>query len=204
MSMSAANKTQSVELDCFLEIEGASGDDAEEIAAAMADEIEAWISADGAVDTDEATSARELAKQIRLLGWLVSVEGGGADSPRLMEQLEQLVARATDLVTPPANSGVRRRLTPPAALDLSKIYEELDDEDDRTMVRKSMWDQSRSTNRLLDRQGSSPDLGDSGRTSSNPSAAMPTPVPPSFPSSTAPSRTGASDFPAAGPKSRRS
>ncbi len=135
------------EIDCFLEFQGASAAHAEEIAAALSEELDAWVVAGNASDEREAHAAAEVSKQLRLLGWLVSVESGDS-AARLMEQLEQLLGRANDVMSGPMVSGIRRKLTPPVGISIAELYAE-GDESELTVVKKAKWDQSRSTNRIL-------------------------------------------------------
>ncbi|NUP06170.1 MAG: hypothetical protein HOW73_08940 [Polyangiaceae bacterium] len=149
------------ELECFLEVQGATAREAEEVACALAEELEAWAKdassparAAGAasLSEEETSGALELARELRLLGWLVSVDLG-ADFAKLMDRLEGLVARATDVLMPPvdnlAESGPRRKHTPPAGLSLVTLFGAEDEE--QTVVKKAKWDTSRSTNHVLKR-----------------------------------------------------
>lgn len=141
------------ELECFLEVQGASAPHTEEATAALADELEAWLGGNHLRDKAERDIALEVVRQLRMLGWLISVDLA-ADTSKMVEQLECLVARANDLMTPPMTSGVRRRLTPLRPLPISAMYSE---EDDRTVVKKAKWDVARSsTNRLLKKDDSEP------------------------------------------------
>lgn len=146
---------EQVELDCFLEVEGAVGCQAEEVASAVAEEVEAWVEAGKAADETEAANATEVARQLRVIGWLIAVEMQGEDLGKMMEQLEELVARATEVMTPPATSGVRRKFTPPVPFSVASLYD-VDEDDDMTVVRKAKWDQARSTNRILKKDGAEP------------------------------------------------
>ncbi|MBL8739991.1 MAG: hypothetical protein JNK04_02820, partial [Myxococcales bacterium] len=138
-----------LELDCFLEIEGVSPAHAEEVALALAEELEAWLSTSQAVEQGEVESAREVAKQLRLLGWLIndcapdggddSVTALGADRKKLLVELELLTARVNEMLLPPAASGVRRRITPPAGIELAALWGA--DDDEQTVVKKSKWQQ---------------------------------------------------------------
>ncbi len=129
------------ELDCFLQVEGATGADAEEVALALADELEDFAQSASA---EVAKEARETSKELRLFGFLVNAELGG-DRPRMVEQLEELATRANDLIAPPVVSGVRRRITPAAPMPLASLYGA--DDEERTAVRS--WMPGKSTNRVL-------------------------------------------------------
>jgi hypothetical protein len=160
---SPAEKTE-LELDCFLEIEGVSPAHAEEIALALAEELEAWALTPDAEQQGEVDSAREVGKQLRMLGWLINAGDAaasdattslGADRKKLLGELEMLTARVNELLLPPIASGVRRRVTPPSGVDLSSLWGAEDDE--QTVVKKSKWQQSHTTNRALTgRPGSNP------------------------------------------------
>lgn len=148
-----AREMKQPELECFLEVQGASAPHTEEATGALADELEAWLSADHILDKNEREIALEVARQLRMLGWLISVDLAG-DTSKMMDQLEWLVARANDLMTPAMTSGVRRRLTPLRPLPIAALYAE---EEDLTVVKKAKWDvAARSTNRLLKKDGSDP------------------------------------------------
>lgn len=165
--MKAAPRNHELDLDCFLEVEGASAQAAEEMAIAVAEEVETWVRDGHALDSAEADCAHELARQMRVVGWMVSVDEGDGVA-RLIDQLELLVFRAGELTVPPAVSGVRRRLTPPAGLAVADLLaDDFDSDEDLTQVRKSKWDVTRSTNRVLEtspasqrRPGSSPSLSE--------------------------------------------
>jgi hypothetical protein len=153
-----------LELDCFLEIEGVSPAHAEEVALALAEEVEAWTLTPDAEQQGEVDSAREVAKQLRLLGWLINagdadphdpVTGLGADRKKLLGELEMLTARVNEMLLPPIASGVRRRITPPAGIELAALWGA--DDDEQTVVKKSKWQQPHTTNRALTgRPGSDP------------------------------------------------
>lgn len=159
-----------LELDCFLEIEGVSPAHAEEVALALAEEVEAWTQTPDAAQLGEVDSARELAKQLRMLGWLINADAPGdagdsddrvtslgADRKKLLGELEMLTARVNEILLPPVASGVRRRITPPAGMPLAALWGA--DEDERTVVKKSKWQQTHTTNRALTgtgRPGSDP------------------------------------------------
>lgn len=140
------------ELECFLEVQGASAAHVEEVATALAEELEAWLQAQPAEDRNEREVALELARQLRMMGWLVAVDPD--NSPSAMDHLEGLVGRAVDLLTPLTHSGPRRKITPPAPLPLATLWGAEDDE--QTVVRKAKWDVARSTNRALKKDGSDP------------------------------------------------
>lgn len=134
-------------------MQGASPAHAEEVAVALAEEVEAWLAATQHDEQDVAV-AIELTRQLRLLGWLVAVDLGG-DMARMMTQLEQLMAAAGELTQPPVMSGVRRKVTPHAGVPLAELYGAEDDE--RTVVKKSKWESApRSANRILEKDGSDP------------------------------------------------
>lgn len=165
-----------LELDCFLEIEGVSPAHAEEVALALAEELEAWLETPDAEQQGEVDSAREVAKQLRMLGWLINADGAdaplrgdavpadgvtslGVDRKKLLGELETLTARVNEMLLPPIASGVRRRVTPPAGIDMSALWG--NDDDERTVVKKSKWQQNHTTNRALTgRPGSDPPPSD--------------------------------------------
>ncbi|MFO0554911.1 MAG: hypothetical protein U0271_41425 [Polyangiaceae bacterium] len=169
--MKAAPRNQELDLDCFLEVEGASATAAEEMAIAVAEEVESWVRDGNALDAAEAECAYELARQMRVVGWMVSVDSG-EEIARLIDQLEILVFRAGELTVPPAVSGIRRRLTPPRGLAVADLFsDDFDSDEDLTQVRKSKWDVTRSTNRVLETGPSS-----QRRPGSNPSLSEPPPA----------------------------
>jgi hypothetical protein len=150
------------ELDCFLEIEGVSPAHAEEVALALAEELEAWAETPDAEQQGEVDSAREVAKQLRMLGWLINagdaapgdpMTGLGADRKKLLGELEMLTARVNEMLLPPVASGVRRRFTPPVGIPLASLWGA--DDEEQTVVKKSKWQQGHTTNRAL-RPGSDP------------------------------------------------
>lgn len=139
------------EIDCYLEIEGASPSQSEAISEALAEEIEAWMEDGRALDPEEASVAEALIRELRVIGWLVSTDGAKSTT-ELMAKLELLVTKANELLLPPAERS-HRRLTPPAGVDLSK-YLDFDETDEGTIVKRSTWDQTHTTNRAL--QGTGP------------------------------------------------
>lgn len=153
-----------LELDCFLEIEGVSPAHAEEIALALAEEVEAWTETPAAEQQGEVEPAREVAKQLRMLGWLINagdaapgdrVTGLGADRTKLLGELELLTARVNEMLLPPIASGVRRRITPHAGVPLAALWGA--DDEEQTVVKKSKWQRGHTTNRALTgRSGSEP------------------------------------------------
>jgi hypothetical protein len=151
---SPAKETAQLELECFLEIEGVSAAHAEEVALALAEEVDEWVAAGKADEQGEADSAREVSKQLRLLGWLINAELGG-DRQKMLAELELLTARVNDLLLPPVVSGVRRKFTPPAGMQLAALFGA--DDEEQTIVKTSKWHLSRNTNRALSgRPGSDP------------------------------------------------
>ncbi len=157
-----------LELDCFLEIEGLSAVHAEEVALALAEELEAWLATPDAAQQGEVDGARQIAQELRMLGWLINADAPprgdealalDGDKKRLLGELEMLTARANELLLPPIASGVRRRVTPPTGIDLSALWGT--DDDERTVVKKAKWQQSHTTNRALTgRPGSDPPPSD--------------------------------------------
>ena len=153
-----------LDLDCFLEIEGVSPAHAEEVALALAEELEAWAQTPDAEKQGELDSAREVAKQLRMLGWLINagdaapgdaVTALGADRKKLLGELEMLTARVNEMLLPPIASGVRRRITPPCGMPLAALWGA--DDEEQTVVKKSKWQRGHTTNRALTgRPGSDP------------------------------------------------
>lgn len=134
------------EVDCYLEFEGASPAHAEAVTEAVAEEIEAWMDDGRALDADESSVAEALIRELRVVGWLVST-GSTRGISDLMSQLELLVTKANELLLPQP-SGSQRKLTPPAGIDLSQ-YMDFDDADEGTVVKRSAWDRTHTTNRAL-------------------------------------------------------
>ncbi len=141
------------EVDCYLEIEGASPSHAEAVSEALAEEIEAWMEDGRALDPEEASIAESLIRELRVIGWLVSTDRTRSTG-ELMSKLELLVTKANELLLPPAERS-HRRLTPPAGVDLSK-YLDFDDSDEGTIVKRSTWDRTHTTNRALNGPKSTP------------------------------------------------
>lgn len=139
-----------VELDCFLEIEGVYTPFAEEIAGAVAEEIEAWVAGDAPVDRREAEAALSVAKQLRVLGWLIGGELG--DNPAASrERFEVLIHQVGEILLPPAardggsaEPKSRRHFSSAMILATQSLYD-LESED--TVVKRAAWE--RNTNRAL-------------------------------------------------------
>jgi len=152
--MTSPAKIAELELECFLEIEGVSAAHAEEVALALAEELDEWAASGKANEQAEADCGRELSKQLKLLGWLINAELGG-DRQKMLAELEMLTARVNELLLPPFVSGVRRKITPPAGMALAALFSA--DAEEQTIVKKAKWNLSRNTNRaLLGRPGSDP------------------------------------------------
>lgn len=152
--MTLPAKIAELELDCFLEIEGVSAAHAEEVALALAEELDEWVGSGAADEQGEADSSRELSKQLKLLGWLINAELGG-DREKMLAELEMLTARVNELLLPPVVSGMRRKLTPHAGMPLAELFGA--DDEEQTIVKKAKWNLSRNTNRALSgRPGSDP------------------------------------------------
>lgn len=133
-----------VDLDCYLEIEGKYAPWAEEIAGAVADEIEAWVDDARAIDGHEVDAARAVAKQIRVLGWLVGSELGD-DPAASRERFEVLMDQVGEIMLASVcDPKARRHFSTAMVLATQSLY---DLESEETVVKRGAWE--RTPNRAL-------------------------------------------------------
>ena len=109
----------------------ASSRELEEMATALADAVEAWAYQGGASGLSEADLACNLATELRVLGWLCTVDAGDA-SGAPVDALHAELSRAVEMLTGPPISGVQRKLTPRPGFIEPEV---LDDE--QTVVRRA-------------------------------------------------------------------
>ena len=131
-----------------IEVGSPSGRDLEDLSIWVAEAVDDWASEKAVADPEDAESARQLARALRVLGWMASIDQRRDLAAE--ESLIEALLRAFELLLPttaPA-SGERRKLTPIASIALRDLrtLDEPDHDEEETVVRKAL---SRSTNRIL-------------------------------------------------------
>ncbi len=126
-----------------LEFVGAPALVGEEIATALADELDRLAAPGSSVSDDERFDLRELARELRMVGYMLSV-CDRRDGPSLLARLEGYAWKSYVLVEAPAPG----ELTPPRGREFAARIVDVDFDED-TAVKRAKWDVKRSTNRVL-------------------------------------------------------
>jgi hypothetical protein len=98
------------------------GRDLEDLAVWVAEAVDDYADQDGAIDADAAEEVRQVARALRVLGWMVGVAGDRRRDVQAEASLTTALMRAFDLLAPPSpESGVRRKLEPLAPIEIPSI-----------------------------------------------------------------------------------
>jgi hypothetical protein len=148
----AASMSESPDID----FEGASPVIVEEVTTACAEELEGWAKWHRSVDVAGAQRAGEIARELRVTGWMIGVSAPGSPERRSLADRLELLAGEAATILDDAVSEVRARPQlpsepPPHSGERPAFKVRITDsfDDDATLVKKPKWDATRSTNRVL-------------------------------------------------------